>query len=164
MYRHVLWAVPAVLFSVPVLATTYTLEPDYTQGVIRWNHLGFSSPTAQFAQGHGTLEFDPADLKHAKVEVTIPVSALTTGVPGLDEHLKSKDFFEIERYPDVTFHSTRVEPGSKDHFKVTGELAIHGIRKPVTLEVMLVKIGTNPRSQLPTIGFDGMTVLNRSQF
>jgi polyisoprenoid-binding protein YceI len=154
----------AAVLPPSVHATNYTLEPDYTQGVIRWNHLGFSSPTAQFAQGHGTLQFDAADPKHARVEVTIPVSTLNTGVPGLDEHLRSKDFFEIDRFPDVTFKSVRVEPESKDHFKVTGDLTIHGVSKPVTLQMMLVRIGTNPRSQLPTIGFDGSVMLKRSDF
>ena len=60
------------LASASVLATTYTLEPDYTQGVFRWNHLGFSSPAAQFAQGQGTLEYDQSDPSHSSVEVTIP--------------------------------------------------------------------------------------------
>jgi len=72
-----------VLASMPLYATTYTLEPDYTQGVFRWNHLGFSSPAAQFAQGGGTLEFDQADPSKSSVTVTIPLGSLYTGVPAL---------------------------------------------------------------------------------
>src|SRR5215813_8642096 len=87
------------LTTMPVQATTYTLEPDYTQGVFRWNHLGFSSPAAQFAQGQGTLEFDAADPTRASVTVTIPLSTLYTGVPGLDEHFRSSDFFDTARFP-----------------------------------------------------------------
>src|SRR5262249_25649735 len=139
----------------PVHATTYTLEPDYTQGVFRWDHLGFSSPAAQFAQGTGTLEFDPADPTAASVKVTIPLATLNTGVPALDEDFRSSDFFETTRFPTATFQSTRVEKGgAMNHFRVTGDLSLHGVSKPVTLEVTLVKIGTNPRTSLPTVGFD----------
>src|SRR5579859_3223404 len=85
--------------SLPLQATTYTLEPDYTQGVFRWNHLGFSSPAAQFAQGQGTLEFDAADPTHSSVTVTIPLSTLYTGVPGLDDDFRSSDFFDTAKFP-----------------------------------------------------------------
>jgi polyisoprenoid-binding protein YceI len=149
----------------PVHATTYTLEPDYTQGVFRWDHLGFSSPAAQFAQGTGTLEFDPADPTAASVKVTIPLATLNTGVPALDEDFRSSDFFETTRFPTATFQSTRVEKGgATNHFRVTGDLSLHGVSKPVTLEVTLVKIGTNPRTSLPTVGFDATTTLKRSDF
>jgi polyisoprenoid-binding protein YceI len=164
----------------PVLATTYTLEPDYTQGVFRWNHLVFSSPAAQFAQGTGTLEFDPANPTGASVVVTIPLSTLNTGVPGLDEHFRSSDFFDIARYPTATFKSTRVAKGAgiakagmgqpgmgqplMGQLKVIGDLSLHGVTKPVTLDVTLVKVGTNPRSDVPTVGFDAVTTLKRSDF
>jgi polyisoprenoid-binding protein YceI len=154
-----------VLASMPLYATTYTLEPDYTQGVFRWNHLGFSSPAAQFAQGEGTLEFDQADPSKSSVTVTIPLGSLYTGVPALDDHFRSKDFFETARFPTATFRSTRVEKGAAaDQLKVTGDLSLHGVTKPVILEVRVIKIGTNPRSNLPTVGFDAITTLKRSDF
>jgi polyisoprenoid-binding protein YceI len=153
------------LTAVPLQASTYTLEPDYTQGVFRWNHLGFSSPAAQFAQGQGTLEFDPADPTRSSVTVTIPLSTLYTGVPGLDEHFRSGDFFDIARFPTARFKSIQVEKGAmKNQLKVKGELTLHGTTKPVTLDVTVVRIGTNPRTSLPTVGFDGMTILKRSDF
>lgn len=153
------------LASAPLYATTYTLEPDYTQGVFRWNHLGFSSPAAQFAQGQGTLEFDPANPTHASVTVTIPLSTLYTGVPGLDDHFRSSDFFDTAKFPTATFKSTQVEKGGmKDQLKVKGDLTLHGMTKPVTLDVTIVRIGTNPRTSLPTVGFDGTTTLKRSDF
>ena len=150
--------------AVPAGATSYTLEPDYTQGVFRWNHLGFSSPAAQFAQGQGMLEFDPADPSHASVKVTIPLVTLNTGVPALDEDFRSSDFFDTARFPTATFTSTRVEAAGMGRLKVTGDLNLHGMTHPVTLDVTLVKIGTNPRSGVPTIGFDAATTLKRSEF
>ena len=151
--------------SAPLYATTYTLEPNYTQGVFRWNHLGFSSPAAQFSQGQGTLEFDSTDPTRSSVKVTIPLSTLNTGVPDLDEDFRSTGFFDTSKYPNATFTSTRVEKGmAANQLKVTGSLTLHGVTKPVTLDVTVVKIGTNPRSGLPTIGFDAMTTLKRSEF
>jgi polyisoprenoid-binding protein YceI len=162
--RHAALALFA-LASTSLHATTYTLEPDYTQGVFRWNHLGFSNPAAQFAQGQGTLEFDQVDPTRASVTVTIPLSTLYTGVPGLDEHFRSKDFFDTERFPTATFKSTRVEKGAmKDQLKVVGALSLHGFTRPVTLDVSIIRIGTNPRTSLPTIGFEGTTKLKRSDF
>ena len=153
------------LGAAPLCATTYTIEPDYTQGVFRWNHLGFSNPAAQVSQGQGTLEFDPADPTRASVQVTIPLSSLNTGVPALDEHLRSEDFFEVAKFPTATFRSTKVERGAgKDRLKVTGELSLHGVTKPVTLDVTILKVGSNPRTQLPTVGFEATATLKRSDF
>jgi polyisoprenoid-binding protein YceI len=84
MIRRTALAASLALISLPLYATTYTLEPDYTQGVFRWSHLGFSNPAAQFAQGEGTLEFDQADPTKSSVTVSIPLSSLNTGVRGLD--------------------------------------------------------------------------------
>jgi polyisoprenoid-binding protein YceI len=165
MIRRLILATSLAVASLPLYATTFTLEPDYTQGVFRWNHLGFSSPAAQFAQGQGTLEFDRADPTRSSVAVTIPLSSLSTGVPALDEDFRSTDFFDTARFPTATFKSTKVEKGAgMDRLRVTGELSLHGVTRPVTLDVTVVKIGTNPRSGLPTVGFEATTTLMRSDF
>jgi polyisoprenoid-binding protein YceI len=153
------------LAAAPLNATTYTIEPDYTQGVFRWSHLGFSNPAAQVSQGQGTLEFDPANPTRASVNVTMPLSTLDTGVPALDQHLRSEDFFEVAKFPTATFRSTKVEQGaSKDRLKVTGELNLHGVTKPITLDVIVLKVGSNPRTDLPTVGFEATATLKRSDF
>src|SRR3569833_1541215 len=103
MIRALLLATILTATAVPLQATSYTLEPVYTQGGFRWNHLCFSIPAAQFAQGHGTVEFDAADPTRASVTVTIPLSTLYTGVPGLDEHFRSSDFFDTARFPTARF-------------------------------------------------------------
>jgi polyisoprenoid-binding protein YceI len=165
MIRRLILATLLAVASLPLQATPYTLEPDYTQGVFRWNHLGFSSPAAQFAQGQGTLEFDRTDPTRSSVEVTIPLSTLTTGVPALDDDFRSTDFFDTARFPTATFKSTKVEKGmAVDRLEVTGQLTLHGVTRPVTLAVTVVKVGTNPRSGLPTVGFDATATLKRSDF
>ena len=165
MIRRIALATSLALAAVPLHATTYTLEPDYTQGVVRWNHLGFSNPAAQFAQGEGTLEFDEADPTRASVKVTIPLASLNTGVPALDEDFRSASFFDTTRFPTATFKSTHVDKGAApNRLKVTGDLSLHGVTKPVTLDVTVTRIGANPRNQVPTVGFDAMTTLKRSDF
>jgi polyisoprenoid-binding protein YceI len=154
-----LGAPPSALY-----ATTYTLEPDYTQGVFRWNHLGFSSPAAQFAQGAGTLEFDQGDPARSSVRVTIPLETLRTGVPDLDEDFRSSDFFATDRFPTATFKSSRVRSKGSNQLEVMGELTLHGVTKPITLAVTVIKIGTNPRTGLSTVGFDATATLRRSDF
>ena len=155
----------SLICATPALATTYTLEPDYTQVLLSWDHLGFSHPTAQIAQGTGTLEFDPMQPTMASLQVTLPVGLLTTGVPGLDEHLKSEDFFDVMRFPQATFVSTRVGKGSgEDRLVVTGNLTIHDVTRPVTLDVHVLKVGTNPRSEVATVGFAATARIKRSDF
>ncbi|HUQ12162.1 MAG TPA: YceI family protein [Steroidobacteraceae bacterium] len=153
------------LAATPVLATTYTLEPNYTQVVISWDHLGFSHPTAQIAQGTGVLEFDPAQPTMSSLEVTLPVTSLITGVPDLDEHLKSADFFDVAKFPRATFRSTRVEKGmAKDQLEVTGDLTVRDVTRPVTLHVQVLKLGDNPRTGVATVGFNATGLLRRSDF
>lgn len=165
MLRRIALAASLTLAAGPLCASTYTLEPDYTQGVFRWDHLGFSSPAAQFAQATGTLEFDAANPGKSSVKVTIPLATLATGVPGLDDHFRSNDFFDLARFPTATFRSTRVEKGAMtNQLTVIGELNLHGVTRPVTLDVTIVKIGTNPRTSLPTVGFEATTTLKRSDF
>ena len=163
MYRLMFAAL--AFATLPAFATTYTLEPNYTQGVLRWDHLGFSFPAAQFAQGTGTLEFDAMDPAKSSISVTIPIASLNTGVPDLDERLKSEDFFELAKYPTATFVSTRVEKGmDMNRFKVTGNLTIRTVTRPVTLDVTLLKVGKNARTEVATIGFDARGTLKRSDF
>jgi polyisoprenoid-binding protein YceI len=165
MIRRLALAASLALAAAPLYATTYTIEPDYTQAVFRWNHLGFSNPAAQLSQGQGTLEFDPANPTRAVVNVTIPLSSLNTGVPALDEHLRSEDFFEVAKFPTASFRSTKVEQGAgKDRLRVMGELNLHGVTKPVTLDVVVLKVGANPRTELPTVGFEATATLKRSDF
>ena len=163
--RRIAFAAVLALASVPLYATTYTLQPDYTQGVVHWNHLGFSNPAAQFGQVEGTLEFDRENPAASSIQVTIPLTSLSTSVPALDEHLRSADFFDTSKFPTATFKSTKVEKGgAPDKLKVSGELNMHGVTRPVTLDVAVVKVGINQRTNVPSVGFDATATLKRSDF
>jgi len=146
-------------------ATPYVFEPRHSQGVMHWSHLGFSNPNATFSRIEGTLDWNAAEPSKSSVKATIPMSAFTTGVPDLDDDFRSEAFFDFARYPAATFTSTHVEKGADvGGLRVTGDLALHGVTKPVTLDVHINKVGTNPRNQLPTVGFEATAMLKRSDF
>jgi polyisoprenoid-binding protein YceI len=162
--RFVLAATLA-LACVPLYATTYVLESQHSEGVVRWSHLGFSNPTAQFTLVEGSVDFDQADPTRSSVTATIKLANFSSGVPDLDDNLHSVDFFDLAKYPTATFKSTRVERGSApDQLKVTGNLSLHGVTRSVVLDVTINKVGTNIRSNLPSVGFEAMTTLKRSDF
>jgi polyisoprenoid-binding protein YceI len=165
MIRRLIVAAAALLAAAPLHAVTYTFEPQHTQGVISWNHLGFANPTAQFNTVEGTLEFDPADPTHSSVAVSIPLASMSTGVPDLNDDFRSSDFFDFAKFPTATFKSRKIEKGgTPDTLKVAGDLSVHGITRPVLLDVTINKVGTNPRNQVPTVGFEAMATLKRSDF
>lgn len=165
MIRRTAFVAALVLATGPLWAMTYTLEPNHTTGTVRWTHLDFAHPTAQFARAEGTLEFDPAQPRKASVTVTLPLAHLSSGIPDLDDDFRSAAFFDVARYPDATFKSTRVETTAMpNQLKVTGDLTLRGVTRPVTFDVTLNKIGTNPRLHLPAIGFEATATLKRSDF
>lgn len=143
---------------------TYKLDPGHTMVLFSWNHFGFSNPSANLGQVDGTLVYDEKDPSKATVEATLPMAGLDTFVPKLDEHLKSADFLDAAKYPNVTFKSTKVTPAGKGKLKVVGDLTVHGVTKPVTLDVTLNKVGPHPMMKMQTIGFDATTTLKRSDF
>ena len=143
---------------------TYKLDPGHTLVLFSWNHFGFSNPSANLGQVDGTLVYDEKDPSKATVEATLPLAGLDTFVPKLDEHLKSSDFLDAAKYPNVTFKSTKVTPAGKGKLKVVGDLTVHGVTKPVTLDVTLNKIGPHPMMKTQTVGFDATAMIKRSDF
>ncbi|PTR23946.1 polyisoprenoid-binding protein YceI [Luteibacter sp. OK325] len=143
---------------------TYKLDPGHTMVLFSWNHFGFSNPTANLGQVDGTLVYDEAAPTKSTVEATLPLAGLDTFVPKLDEHLKSKDFLDAATYPTVTFKSTKVTSAGKDKLKVVGDLTVHGVTKPVTLEVTVNKVGPHPMMKVQTAGFDATATIKRSDF
>jgi len=165
MNRSLAAAFALYLVAACAHATPYVFEPRHSEGVMRWSHLGFSNPGAQFTRIEGTLEWNAADPTKSRVNATIPMSGVATGVPDLDDDFRSPSFFDFAKFPAATFTSTHIEKrDGANHFTVSGELALHGVTKPVTLDAMINKVGINPRNQLPSIGFDATTTLKRSDF
>lgn len=150
----------------PALAepVEYEMDPQHTHIGLTWNHLGFSETRARFDLFEGRLILDEENPANSRVEVTIPVDSLNSNVARLDEHLLGPDFFDVGTYPHARFTSTKVEPTGESTARVHGDLALHGMIRPVVLEVRLNKIGNHPMSGKRAAGFTAETVIRRSEF
>jgi polyisoprenoid-binding protein YceI len=167
MLRRCLIASAFLLASVSAsaFATTYTLDPNHTQVQFVWNHFGFSNLTAQFGKIEGTLDFDEADPTRSSVNATISMGSVNSNVKKLDSELVGSDYFDAAKFPTATFKSTHVERGATpDTLKVTGDLTLHGVTKPVTLDVDVVKVGEHPMRKALAAGFTAAATITRSDF
>jgi polyisoprenoid-binding protein YceI len=148
-------------------AEKYDIDASHSEIVFGWNHFGFSNPTARFDKIEGSVLLDKADLTKSSISVSLPLESLDTRVAKLDEALKSPDFFDAARYPTITFKSTKVEKAGENGLKITGDLTVHGVTKPVTLDAKVNKIGIFEIPgviKVETAGFDATTVIKRSDF
>lgn len=143
---------------------TYTIDPSHTATVFTWDHFGFSMPSGNFTDIQGKIVVDDKHPEKSSVHVTIPLSSINTNAKALDEHLLKDDFFDAEKYPTITFKSTKVETSDKKKFKITGDLTIKGITKPVVLDAVLNKQAEHPMAKVPAIGFNATTSFDRSAF
>ena len=142
----------------------YTIDPTHTATVFTWNHFGFSTPSANFSDIQGTISVDNARPVNSAVIVTIPLSSLNTNVKALDDHLKNADFFDAEKYPNITFKSTKVQALGQNKYKITGDLTVKNVTKPVVLDAVLNKQGIHPMTKAESIGFNATTSFDRSAF
>jgi polyisoprenoid-binding protein YceI len=142
----------------------YTIESNHAFVSWKADHLGFSHQTGKFSALEGTITFDEKNPQKSAVDATIKLSSLATGLDGFNDHLKSDDFFSVKKFPVAKFVSTKVVVTGKNKAKVTGDLTIRDVTKPVTLDVVFNKSGANPFSQKPTIGFSAKTTIKRSDF
>ena len=142
----------------------YQIDPTHTATVFSWNHFGFSTPSANFSDIQGTINVDNAKPANSSVNVTIPLSSLNTNVKALDEHLKTAEFFDAAKYPNITFKSTKVQALGKNKYKITGNLTVKDVTKPVILDAVLNKQGVHPMTKAESIGFNATTSFDRSAF
>ncbi len=151
----------SVTLAAPV---DYKIDPTHTATVFSWNHFGFSTPSANFTDIQGVIKVDNAKPANSSVEVTIPLSSVNTNVVALDKEFQEEAWFNAAKYPNITFKSTKVETKDKKHFKITGDLTVKGITKPVVLDAVLNKQGEHPMAKVPAIGFNATTSFDRSAF
>lgn len=145
-------------------ADVYAIDPTHTQVEFTYNHLGFSNITGRFDAVESEFLFDAKDPTKSSVKVTIPLASLSTGVEKLDAHLLAADFFDAEKFPTATFTSTAVTAAGEGKLKVAGDLTLHGVTRPVVLDVTINKLGEHPMAKVPAAGFDARTTVKRSDF
>lgn len=144
-------------------AEDFTIDPNHSYVLWHASHFGFSSPSGKWLV-NGTVMLDKEHPQKSKVDVTINVADLNTGIPEFDKHLKAELFLDVAKYPTATFVSDKTVPTSKTTAKVHGMLTLHGETKPVTLDVKINKVGVSPVTDKVTVGFTASTIIKRSEF
>lgn len=123
--------------GVPAVAQSaqWQLDPAHSSAQFAVRHMGISTVRGTFTKLSGTARYEPADSKNDSVEVTIETASVDSRVEMRDNDLRSDHFFDVQKYPTMTFRSTKLESAGTDKLKITGDLTIRGITKPVTLDV-----------------------------
>ncbi len=166
-------AVPALVFaaastlggaSASAQAVTYTIDKAHSEADFTIRHMAISNVHGAFSNLSGTVVYDPSDVSKSSVDATIDVGTVDTGVAARDNHLKSADFFDVAKFPTMTFKSTSVKPDGSG-FDLLGNLTLHGVTKPVTLKVNAPsKEQAGMRPGTFARGFEGTTTINRKDF
>jgi polyisoprenoid-binding protein YceI len=126
-------------------------------------HMMVSNVRGSFGEYDGIINFDPANPAASSVEVTIQTASINTGVVDRDNHLRSADFFDAANNPTITFKSTGVQVVDDNNVKLTGDLTMNGVTKPVTLDVEYLGQGNSPFGDVRA-GFEASTKINREDF
>ena len=151
--------------TAPQLTTsTWNIDPVHSVAEFKVKHMMISNVKGQFTGVSGTLLLDEANVTHSRVEATIDAASINTRDAQRDGHLKSADFFDVEKFPKLTFRSAKVERAGDDELAVTGELTIHGVAREVVFKVE----GPTPAGKDPwgntRIGLSAVTKINRKDF
>lgn len=145
--------------------SVYNLDSTHSFVEFSYNHFGYSNPSGKWL-ANGTINLDSKEVANSKVDITIQVESVVTGVPALDHHLSGADFFNVEKYPTATFVSSKITDVKHKgkSFKLVGNLTLHGVTKPVTLDVTANEHKVSPISQRDTIGYSATGLIKRSDF
>jgi polyisoprenoid-binding protein YceI len=147
-------------------APSGTYEVDKNHGSITFKvmHMGFANYTMRFNDFDASITLDSAKPENSSVTATIIPASLDSHNQQLTQHTSSKEFFDIEQYPTISFASTKIEKTDSTHGKIYGNLTMHGVTKPVVLDTIFNGAGANFMSKTPTIGFSATTTVTRSEF
>ena len=152
-----------LLMTAPVFAQTYSIDKNHSSVEFKIRHL-MSNVSGRFHEFEGKINIDRANPSKSSVDITIQTASITTNTPDRDKHLRSADFFDVERFPTMTFKSTGIAPGkTKDTFNVSGDLTIHGVTKRVLLPIVYMGTAVDPQKN-ERVGFELTTTLNRSDY
>lgn len=151
--------------AAPVFAQdSYQIDASHSQVGFRIRHL-IAKTAGRFTKFEGVIKINPADIAKSSVEVTIDVASVNTDNVDRDKHLRSADFFDVEKFPKITFKSTAVKEVSKGKLEVTGLFTMHGVTKTITFPI--TNAGTQPGMKPGSVvaGFiDGSLKLNRNDY
>jgi polyisoprenoid-binding protein YceI len=142
---------------------SYTIDPIHSHVGFSVRHLMIATVRGRFTRYTGTANLDANDFTKSTFAGEIDATSIDTGNEQRDGHLKSPDFFDVAKFPTITFASTSVEKKG-EHYAVTGNLTMRGVTKPITLDVEWAGVATNPRAGSKHAGFSARGQLNRKDF
>jgi polyisoprenoid-binding protein YceI len=144
----------------------FVLDPDHTAAEFTIRHMMVTWVSGHFSKVSGTLYFDPLKVSESSVEAEIDVASICTGVEKRDDDLRSPKYLDVEKYPKITFKSARVEYAGLDHCLVHGDLTVHGVTRPATLDVRWAGPShfQDDDRMYTTFGFQATTRINREEF
>ena len=154
----------ALLCTQAFAQTTWKMDPLHAKLTFTITHSGISDVMGLFKTFDVTITTSKADFSDAVFELSADVASINTEVEMRDNDLRSAHFFEVEKYPTMTFKSTSIKKISKDKYKLTGNLTIHGITKPVTMDLWYRGTAENPMNKVTSAGFQLTGSLKRSDF
>lgn len=157
-------AMSSVVWSGAASAQAWEFDKSHTRVGFTVDHLGFSSVIGDFRQFDGQVQYDPKQPASLKVNFDIDTKSIDSGWAARDEHLRKADFFNVDKFPKMTFTSTAVKVLGENKSQVTGNLTLLGVSKPVTLDVTLNKLAINPITNKQTAGITATTSLKRSDW
>ena len=148
--------------SAALAADTYVVDKAHSEATFQVRHI-VTRVRGKFTDFTGTIQVDPAKPEASSVELTVKTASVDTGEPKRDDHLRSPDFFEAAKFPEMTFKSTRVKSVDKDRYEVTGTFTLRGISKELTLPVTFLGFAKDPWGN-EKAGFETSVTLNRKDF
>jgi polyisoprenoid-binding protein YceI len=153
-------------FSAPAAASAAHYEIDAAHSSVQFavKHMMIATVRGEFSKVRGTVNLDDRDLKRSSIEATIDAGSISTREEKRDAHLRSPDFFDVAKYPSITFRSTEVKKVGKDRYSVTGELSMHGVTKVVVLDVESPSTEARDPFGNTKRGAVATTTLNRKDF
>jgi polyisoprenoid-binding protein YceI len=156
----------ALAIALPAAAQNaqWQVDPAHSSAQFAVKHLGISTVRGTFTKVSGTVTYDPASPATAVVDVSIDAASVDTRVSMRDNDLRSDHFFDVQKYPTMTFKSTRVESASPERLRVIGDLTIHGITKQVTLDVEGPSKPINDGMGHMRMGASANATIDRTQF
>ena len=146
-----------------IAATSYSVDPRHTFPSFEINHLGFSIQRGRFDQTSGKIVLDP-DSGKGNSNITIETASISTGLAELEEHLRGEDFLDAARYPKITFVSDKLSFNKDQLIAADGIMTLHGISKPVHLNVDHFYCSLNLIAMKNTCGANATTTIKRSDF
>jgi len=145
-------------------ATDYTIDPTHSHILFMIDHFGFAKIVGLFSEFNGSISFDPNNVPGSKLKVTIKTESLQTQFAPRDKDLKGADWFNVTEFREMTYVGTEFVKKDDHAGTVTGKLTLRGVSKPVTLNVVVNKVGQNPLDKIDSAGFSARGTLKRSEF